>query len=159
MWLSFQKCLELCDGDRSKTSQMTNVDSNRNTVPKTQDATVSLRCNIIGDSLTAEDVVQEILNACFLNDRTHIEDPDRYLMRSVINRSINARKPIKARKQQHIGQWLPVPVHTDEEIYSGIDKHQILEYSLLMLLEKLNARERAVFILKESFNFDHGEIQ
>lgn len=114
--------------------------------------------NIIGDSLTAEDVVQEILNAYFLNDRTHIQDPDRYLMRSVINRSINAKKNISAKKQQYIGQWLPVPVYTDEAIYKGMDKQYILDYSLLVLLEKLNPRERAVFILKESFDFEHGEI-
>lgn len=114
--------------------------------------------NIIGDSLAAEDVVQEILNAYFLNDRTHIQDPDRYLMRSVINRSINVKKNINARKKQYIGQWLPVPVTTDEEIYRGLDKHHILDYSLLVLLEKLNPRERAVFILKESFDFEHGEI-
>lgn len=114
--------------------------------------------NIIGDSLAAEDVVQEILNTYFLNDHAHIQEPDKYLMRSVINRSINAKKSINVKKQQYIGQWLPVPVHTDEEIYRGIDKRHILDYSLLVLLEKLNPRERAVFILKESFDFEHGEI-
>src|SRR5262249_51508439 len=31
-------------------------------------------------------------------------------------------------------------------------------YSLLVLLEKLNAKERAVFILKESFDYPHDEI-
>lgn len=114
--------------------------------------------NIIGDSLAAEDVVQEILNAYFLNDRAHIQEPDKYLMRSVINRSINAKKTINAKKQQYIGQWLPVPVHTDEDIYRGMDKQHILDYSLLVLLERLNPRERAVFILKESFDFEHSEI-
>jgi RNA polymerase sigma factor (sigma-70 family) len=114
--------------------------------------------NIIGDSLAAEDVVQEILNAYFLNDHDHVQDPDRYLMRSVINRSINAKKSIQVRKKQYIGQWLPVPIHTDESIYKEIDKRQILDYSLLVLLERLNAKERAVFILKESFDFEHSEI-
>lgn len=114
--------------------------------------------SIIGDSLAAEDVVQEILNSYFLNDHAHIQQPDKYLMRSVINRSINAKKSIRAKRQQYIGQWLPVPVHTDEEIYRGIDKRHILDYSLLVLLENLNPRERAVFILKESFDFEHAEI-
>jgi RNA polymerase sigma-70 factor (ECF subfamily) len=114
--------------------------------------------NIIGDSLAAEDVVQEILNTYFLNDHAHIQDPDKYLMRSVINRSINAKKNISAKKRQYIGQWLPVPVHTDEDIYKGMDKHHILDYSLLVLLERLNPKERAVFILKESFDFEHSEI-
>lgn len=114
--------------------------------------------NIIGDSLAAEDVVQEILNTYFLNDREHIMDPDRYLVRSVINRAINAKKSIRARKKHYIGQWLPVPVHTDESVYREIDKRRILDYSLLVLLERLNPKERAVFILKESFDFEHSEI-
>jgi RNA polymerase sigma factor (sigma-70 family) len=114
--------------------------------------------NIIGDSLAAEDVVQEILNTYFLNDRAHIQEPDKYLMRSVINRSINAKKSIQVTKKQYIGQWLPVPIHTDESIYRDIDRHRILDYSLLVLLEKLNPKERAVFILKESFDFEHSEI-
>jgi RNA polymerase sigma-70 factor (ECF subfamily) len=114
--------------------------------------------SIIGDSLAAEDVVQEILNTYFLNDHEHIQDPDRYLTRSVINRSINAKKSMQARKKQYIGQWLPVPIHTDESIYKEIDKRRILDYSLLVLLERLNPKERAVFILKESFDFEHSEI-
>ncbi|WP_220392874.1 sigma factor-like helix-turn-helix DNA-binding protein [Chitinophaga lutea] len=34
----------------------------------------------------------------------------------------------------------------------------VLRYSLMVLLEKLNARERAVFILREAFNYDYAEI-
>ncbi|HEX5171854.1 MAG TPA: sigma-70 family RNA polymerase sigma factor [Cyclobacteriaceae bacterium] len=114
--------------------------------------------NIIGDSLAAEDVVQEILNTFFLDDHAHIQNPDGYLVKSVINRSINAKKSIRVRKKQYIGQWLPVPFHTDDSIYRDIDKRRILDYSLLVLLERLNPRERAVFILKESFDFEHSEI-
>lgn len=114
--------------------------------------------NIIGDSLAAEDVVQEILNIYFLNPHDQIQNPDGYLMRSVINRSINAKKSIQVRKKQYIGQWLPVPIHTDESIYKEIDRRHILDYSLLVLLERLNPKERAVFILKESFDFEHSEI-
>ena len=35
---------------------------------------------------------------------------------------------------------------------------RILHYSVLVLLERLNAKERAVFILKETFDFFHEEI-
>jgi len=33
-----------------------------------------------------------------------------------------------------------------------------LSYSLMVLLEKLNVKQRAVFILKEAFDYDHEEI-
>jgi RNA polymerase sigma factor (sigma-70 family) len=114
--------------------------------------------NITGDLPAAEDVVHEVLNSYFMNDRKDIESPEKYLMRAVINRSINAKKSIDSMKRNYIGQWLPVPVNTEESIYKEIDKQSILDYSLLVLLEKLNPKERAVFILKESFDFDHRDI-
>ena len=41
---------------------------------------------------------------------------------------------------------------------TNISRKEILSYSLMVLLEKLNPRQRAVFILKEGFNYDHEEI-
>lgn len=114
--------------------------------------------NIVGDSQEAEDVVQEILSSFFMSESDHVLDPMSYLRRSVINRSITARQSIGARKARHSGQWLPSPLNTEETIHHQIDKDQILSYSLLVLLERLNPKERAVFILKESFEFAHGEI-
>ena len=37
-------------------------------------------------------------------------------------------------------------------------KRQVAHYSLLVLFEELNPKERAVFMLKESFNYSHDEI-
>jgi RNA polymerase sigma-70 factor (ECF subfamily) len=39
-----------------------------------------------------------------------------------------------------------------------LQQKDILSYSLMVLLEKLDARQRAVFILKEAFDYDHDEI-
>lgn len=114
--------------------------------------------NILGDFMEAEDVVQEALNKYYLDPNDHIEKPENYLIRSVINRSINQKKLLRNKKELYPGEWLPTPVFTEEGIYSKADRGQILNYSLLVLLEKLNPRERAVFILKESFDFSHKEI-
>jgi RNA polymerase sigma-70 factor (ECF subfamily) len=54
-------------------------------------------------------------------------------------------------------EWLPEPVAT-EEADKGIGLHDIAAYSLLILLEKLNPKERAVFILKEGFDYSHEDI-
>ena len=55
------------------------------------------------------------------------------------------------------GNWLPEPVATEGADH---DLHQkdILSYSLMVLMEKLDARQRAIFILKEAFDYDHEEI-
>lgn len=55
------------------------------------------------------------------------------------------------------GEWLPDPVAT-ERTDTGLIQKDVLSYSLMVLLEKLNARQRAVFILKEAFDYEHEEI-
>ena len=114
--------------------------------------------NVTGDFMAAEDIVQDVLNHHFLNSRDHIENPDHYLIRSVINRAINQKNLLRNKMEQYPGRWLPAPVVTEEGIYAGADRARILHYSLLVLLERLNAKERAVFILKETFDFTHEEI-
>lgn len=114
--------------------------------------------NIVGDMMEAEDIVQETLNKFFLGAPESVNSPDNYLVKAVINKSINQKKLLRSRKEVYPGEWLPVPIATEESIYSKMDRDQILNYSLLILLEKLNAKERAVFILKETFDFSHAEI-
>lgn len=114
--------------------------------------------NILGDYMEAQDVVQEILNNHFLAPSSHIKNPGNYLVRSVINRSINAKKRMNILREQYPGQWLPAPVNTEEGIYALADRERILDYSLLVLLERLNPSERAVFILVESFDHSHSEV-
>ena len=114
--------------------------------------------NIIGDVMEAEDIVQTLLNQYFLEDRQHVENPSAYLVRSVINRSINEKKALRRQLETYPGKWLPTPVLTEELIYSNADREKILNYSLLVLLDQLGAKERAVFILKETFDVPHDEI-
>jgi RNA polymerase sigma-70 factor (ECF subfamily) len=114
--------------------------------------------NITGDVLAAEDIVQEVVTNHVLKADPALEDPRRYLVRSVINRSINEKKMLRRKKEDYRGKWLPAPVLTEDSIYADADREKILQYSLLVLLERLTPRERAVFILKETFDFEHEEI-
>jgi RNA polymerase sigma-70 factor (ECF subfamily) len=41
---------------------------------------------------------------------------------------------------------------------ANLNLSEIVSYSLLILLEQLNAKERAVFILKEAFAYSYEEI-
>ena len=83
-----------------------------------------------------------------------MENDRNYLIKSVINQSIN----IKHRKKRiQPSAWLPEPVAT-EQADTDINRREVLTYSMLVLLEHLNARERAVFILKEAFDYSHDEI-
>ena len=57
--------------------------------------------NITGDFMAAEDVVQEVLNHHFLSPAEHIEKPDHYLIRSVINRAINQKNLLRSKMEKN----------------------------------------------------------
>ncbi|HEX2845225.1 MAG TPA: sigma-70 family RNA polymerase sigma factor [Chitinophagaceae bacterium] len=113
--------------------------------------------NILGSLEDAKDVVQDAFLKFMGIDSDKIEDKRNYLIRTVINLSINAKKKQQKLVAEYPGPWLPEPVAT-ERADAGILQKEILSYSLMVLLEKLNARQRAVFILKEAFDYDHEEI-
>jgi RNA polymerase sigma-70 factor (ECF subfamily) len=112
--------------------------------------------NITGSYEDAKDIVQDAyLN--FMNVEDTIENKKAYLIRSVINLSINFKNRQKKLLFEYPGAWLPEPVAT-EKADAEINSKETLSYSLMVLLEKLSAKQRAVFILKEAFNYDHEEI-
>jgi RNA polymerase sigma factor, sigma-70 family len=113
--------------------------------------------NIIGSYEDAKDVVQDVLLEKMNRPEGSIDNEKAYLTRSVINRAINAKNRQKKLLSSYRGEWLPEPVATEKADH---DLHQkdILSYSLMVLLEKLDPKQRAVFILKEAFDYDHEEI-
>ncbi len=113
--------------------------------------------NITGSLEEAKDIVQDAYLAYVQADTAAVRDPRAYLIRTVINFSINHKKKQQQRISAYTGEWLPEPVSTDNAEAALIRK-DVLSYSLMVLLEQLNARQRAVFILKEAFDYDHAEI-
>ncbi|MCL6275626.1 sigma-70 family RNA polymerase sigma factor [Muricauda sp. 2012CJ35-5] len=111
--------------------------------------------NILGSTEDAKDAVQEIVVKYHLKSKKSIENETGYLIRSVINESINLKK--KLQRSYADSMWLPEPVFTDSN-YDGLDSSEIISYSMLVLLEKLSSKERAVFMLREAFDYSHQEI-
>ncbi|WP_153798197.1 sigma-70 family RNA polymerase sigma factor [Foetidibacter luteolus] len=113
--------------------------------------------NILGSLEEAKDVVQDAFLKFMHIDASRIDDKKAYLVRTVINLSINAKKKLQKMKAGYTGEWLPEPIAT-EQADTAINRREVLSYSLMVLLEKLNPKQRAVFILKEAFDYDHEEI-
>ena len=113
--------------------------------------------NILGSYEDAKDVVQDAYLKFMQTNNAAIEDKKAYLVRSVINLSINKKNRQKRERALYPGEWLPEPVAT-EKADCLLNRREVLSYSLMVLLEKLTAKQRAVFILKEAFTYDHAEI-
>ena len=113
--------------------------------------------NILGTVDEAQDIVQDAVLQFIRTNRGYVLNIKSYLIRSVINLAINQKKRQKKMQADYPGQWLPEPVAADGAD-TLINRKDILSYSLMVLLERLNARQRAVFILKEAFDYEHSEI-
>lgn len=113
--------------------------------------------NILGSMDEAKDIVQDAFVNLMKQDGSRIENTKSYLVRTVINLSINRKKRQKKMQASYPGEWLPEPVASERADRDVVQK-DILSYSLMVLLERLNPRQRAVFILREAFDYDHDEI-
>jgi len=111
--------------------------------------------NILGNTADSEDVVQNVLIRYQQKESSSISNPDAYVVKAVINQSINLKKKNDKRRKQTI--FLPEPIATNYG-EDKIEGEEILNYSMLVLLEILNIKERAVFLLKEAFDYEHDEI-
>lgn len=111
--------------------------------------------NILGNIDDSQDVIQDVLIKFNEKEISTISNQNAYLIKSIINQSINLKKKKDRERQQKI--TLPEPIVTNQG-ESEIELDQILNYSMLVLLDTLNTKERAVFLLKEAFDYEHDEI-
>lgn len=111
--------------------------------------------NILGNIDDCQDVIQEVLIKFNEKEGCSISNPNAYLIKSVINQAINLKKKNDRERQQKI--VLPEPIVTNQG-ESKIELDEILNYSMFVLLDTLNTKERAVFLLKEAFDYEHDEI-
>jgi RNA polymerase sigma-70 factor (ECF subfamily) len=122
----------------------------------------SIAYRMLGSAMEAEDIVQE----AFLRYRTiapeSINSHKAFLTTMVTRLSINALHSSRAQRETYVGSWLPEPVLTDESNASSPAAQASLDDSLsmafLVLLESLTPLERAVFLLREVFDYDYAEI-
>ncbi len=123
----------------------------------------SIAYRMIGSVGEAEDIVQE----SFLRihraeaEGTKVESPKAYLSAVATRLSIDHLKSARVRREQYVGQWLPEPLLTDDaatDAAAHAETADSLSTAFLVLLESLTPVERAVFLLREVFDYGYDEI-
>jgi RNA polymerase sigma-70 factor (ECF subfamily) len=74
---------------------------------------------------------------------------------------IDHLKSARVRREQYVGEWLPEPLLTDEaspDAAAHAETADSLSTAFLVLLESLSPVERAVFLLREVFEYGYEEI-
>jgi RNA polymerase sigma-70 factor, ECF subfamily len=121
----------------------------------------SLAYRMLGSATEAEDIVQEALLRYHreTTQGTAVDSPKAYLSTITTRLCIDHLRSARVRRESYVGTWLPEPVLTDD---ADTERHaetaDSLSMGFLLLLESLTPVERAVFLLREVFDFEYGEI-
>jgi len=110
----------------------------------------------------AEDIVQETFMKWLSQEQTKIRNTKAYLIRSVTNNCINHLKSIRNKRLEYMDSFhWPEFVEKFRETtdFSHIDLEAELSKAFHVLQTKLEPLERAVYVLKEVFDFDYKALQ
>ena len=118
---------------------------------------------MLGSVSEAEDVVQEAFlrlhGAVQAGER--IESPRAYLSTVVTRLGIDQLRSARARRETYVGEWLPEPLVVTSEEEDPARQAEVadsLSLAFLVLLESLSPEQRAVFLLREVFDYPYDQI-
>lgn len=123
----------------------------------------ALAYRMLGSAMEAEDIVQEAYLRYRATPPESIRTLKSYLMTIVHRLSLDHLKSAQARREDYIGPWLPEPVITGDGAsllspMRQITDRESISMAFLVLLENLTPLERAVFLLREVFDYEYAEI-
>jgi RNA polymerase sigma-70 factor (ECF subfamily) len=137
---------------------------------------------MLGRVSEAEDIVQEAFlryhraqsgPAGEADGTARIDSPKAYLSAVTTRLCIDYLRSARARREAYVGEWLPEPLLTGDPQRAGhplfadhagadpgglAEQADSLSMAFLLLLERLSPVERAVFLLRDVFGYDYGEI-
>ena len=118
---------------------------------------------MLGSAMDAEDMVQET----YIRSSARPKDPIRSLkayLTTILTRLCMDQLHLARRKRElYVGPWLPEPILTattpeaaDPEKH--VETEESISLAFLVLLEQFQPFERAVFLLREVFEYEFAEI-
>lgn len=119
----------------------------------------SIAYRILGSVSEAEDAVEETWLRYELSPAT--PEPARAFLSATVTRiSIDVLRSSRVRRESYVGPWYPEPLLADpyQNPEQAAELADSLSMASLLLLERLSPLERAVFVLREVFDFDFPEI-
>jgi RNA polymerase sigma-70 factor (ECF subfamily) len=119
---------------------------------------------MLGVVADAEDIVQEAWLRWAGAHADAVRSPRAFLVTVVTRLCLDQLRSARAQRETYIGPWLPEPVPTGTfatralEPAGAAEDVESISYGLLVLLERLSPPERAIFLLRDVFDYDYAEI-
>jgi len=113
---------------------------------------------LLGSAADAEDVLQETWLRWAGVDLGTVRDQRAYLVRITTRQALSRLRTLRRRKESYVGPWLPEPLLTAPDVAEDVELAESVSMAMLLVLETLTPTERAVFVLREVFGLEYGEI-
>jgi RNA polymerase sigma-70 factor (TIGR02957 family) len=113
---------------------------------------------MLGSAADAEDVLQETWLRWAGVDLGTVRDQRAYLVRITTRQALARLRALSRRRESYVGPWLPEPLLTTPDVAEDVELADSVSMAMLLVLETLTPTERAVFVLREVFDFGYDEI-
>ena len=120
----------------------------------------SIAYRMVGSATDAEDLLQEAFIRWQQAADREIRSPKAFLITIVSRLCINHLQSARAQREEYVGQWLPEPLATDpaSDPLGVLRADESISMAFLVMLERLTPVERAVFLLREIFDYKYADI-
>ena len=122
-----------------------------------------LAYRMLGSAMEADDIVQEAYLRYRATPPESIRTLKSLLTTIVHHLCMDQLKSARARRETYVGPWLPEPVITGDGAslrspLRPMTDPESISLAFLVVLERLSPLERAVFLLREVFDYEYAEI-
>src|SRR5256884_8586652 len=118
---------------------------------------------MLGSAMDAEDMVQETYLRYSATPKDSITSHKAFLTTIITRLCLDQLHLARRKRELYVGPWLPEPIITattpeQADPQERVDTEDSISLAFLMLLEQLQPFERAVFLLREVFEYKFAEI-
>jgi RNA polymerase sigma-70 factor (ECF subfamily) len=106
----------------------------------------------------ADDIVQDAWVRWQETDRDRVRDPSAFLTTTTTRLALNVGQSARVRHELSVGSWAAEAIDPSADPSRGPEQREALDHALRMLLERLSATERAVYVLREAFEYPHRQV-
>jgi RNA polymerase sigma-70 factor (ECF subfamily) len=123
----------------------------------------SIAYRMLGSAMEAEDMVQETFLRYNSARQADIRSLKPFLTAIITRLCLDQLKSARVQRETYIGEWLPEPVLEGTAALmvnpaGRMSDYESISLAFLVLLENLTPVERAVFLLREVFDYEYDEI-
>ena len=120
----------------------------------------SIAYRMLGSATEAEDVLQDAWLRFHRVEPGEVRSPQALAATIVTRLCLDRVRSARARREEYVGSWLPEPILTTGEEGPDVlaERSESVTLAFLVLLDTLSPEERAVFLLKEVYEYEHTEI-